>query len=218
MDKLTSAQQIFSLFYAIFFGTMLQTIGSRRTVAGLKIKNSTLNLFDSPNAWAIGLKSRNKPLRRFILSTIILNIIPGLIFAYIFVGLGSLSFEKVNISLQILIILAILWISLVPQYLYRFFYAILASKRIGSWLYLEKGEYSDYNEYDLGATQIINRERRKLNGHGFPFNHIAFPLFFYFPSVLILYNFLVPGWIPICLLYFSYFLPPFGILLFISKN
>lgn len=65
--SLTIAQQIFTAFYAIFFGTMLQTVGSRRAIENskklklkLKVKSPSLNLFDTPNAWAIGFHLNNK--------------------------------------------------------------------------------------------------------------------------------------------------------------
>lgn len=122
--NLTSAQQVFAVFYAIFFGIMLQTMGDRRApnrkFSTGKRNEVTLNLFDTPNAWVIGASLNNKPLFRSIFSIMILNIAPGLFFALVFSGLGSL---KGNLSLEQIILLV--WISLAPQYIYRIFYALL---------------------------------------------------------------------------------------------
>lgn len=213
-NDLTAAQQIFAVFYAVFFGTMLQTVGARGSISGKKykskLKNASLNLFDTPNAWAIkSIKFDNKPLWRFILSVLFLNILPGIIFALIF-----RDFYKLHNALSWLQILVIVWISLTPQYIYRLFYALLAS--LHNEIYLSKKEYKKFNEFDIAAHEKLWEERLQFESHGRAMNHIAFPVFFFFPMSIILYNiFLLPIHTCIDLFLFSWLLLGVGSLLFL---
>lgn len=214
--NLTDSQQVFAVFYAIFFGIMMQTIGSRRTnpdTSGKEKRHDiTLNLFDTPNAWAIGFRYDNKPFWRAMLSIFVLDIVPGIIFALVFLGLGAL-----RTSLNFIQILAIVWIALSPQYIYRVYHAILVM--FDSGLYLNKGEYDKYNDYDINAVNLIKIDRKQYPGHKSSINHLAFPVFFFFPSLIILYDyFLVSGQINGFFVYLSIALLIIGIVLFISPR
>ncbi len=209
---LTPAQQVFAVFYAIFFGTMLSTVGSRRSIPKIKdveklktrgenkrpseeleflsktkLENASLNLFDTPNAWAIGWTKQNKPLIRTILSIMILNILPGIFFAIIFMDLHEIR----NINFYQIIF--IVWMSLLPQQIYRAFYAILA--KCYRKMYLDPSnekqkKYSKYWDYDLAAVVMLFEDRLRFEAHRNPLNHIAFPVFFYLPSILFFYSIL----------------------------
>ncbi len=205
-NDLTAAQQIFAVFYAIFFGTMLQTIGARSSISNVKpmsdigkmrkdasipyaskLKNTSLNLFDTPNAQAIGVSCYNKPLWRFIASLIVLNIFPGWLFAIIFTDL-----HHVQDSLNVTQIVIIVWISLAPQYIYRLFYAGLTL--LYKTFYLtgrepKKYQYSKYRDYDFGALIKLWEERLQFSSHAKVHNHIAAPLYFYVPVSIILYHY-----------------------------
>lgn len=210
IENLTPAQQIFSVFYAIFFGIMLQTVGARRTNASnLQKENNhdiTLNLFDTPNAWAIGFRYDNKPFWRLLFSIFFLNVIPGVIFAIVFLGLKNLA-NQIDWAK----ILIIIWISLIPHYIYRIYIAVVVLFSDG--LYLKSGEYDKYNPYDINAKALILKDRKQYEGHKSFFNHFAFPFFIVFPSNIILYNYLVPNqvnsifyWISLILIFFGLFL------------
>jgi hypothetical protein len=185
---MNDAQQIFSVFYAIFFGIMLQTIGARRSnprIDGTKKtakleKNVTLNLFDTPNSWAIGVSRQNKPLIRFICSLLMLNVLPGFIFTLVFIELGGIK------SLNHIQIIVLIWISLFPNYIYRIYLGLLAEHV--DFLYLrDKGKYKEFSGPDLNARAILHNERKQHPGHNKILNHIAIPLFWILPSTILLY-------------------------------
>lgn len=216
MDDLTQAQQIFSVFYAIFFGIMLQTIGARRSNPDSKGKEKnhdiTLNLFDTPNAWAIGFRYNNKPFWRFLISILFLNIFPGVIFASVFYGLsylkGAIGWAE---------ILVIIWISLIPHYIYRFYLAFVVLFK--SELYLQEKEFPEYHSHDINASNLIHLERGQYKAHSSFFNHIAFPFFIVFPSVVLLYDFvLLPGQINSIFINSSWGILILGLILFISPR
>jgi hypothetical protein len=215
-ETLTQAQQIFSVFYAIFFGIMLQTIGTRRSNPNKKSKKKvhdiTLNLFDTPNAWAIGFRYNNKPFWRFLISILFLNIIPGLIFALVFQGLSYL-----DRSIGWAEILVIIWISLLPHYIYRFYLAVIVLFK--SKFYLQEDEYPEYNSHDVNASYLIFLERGQYKAHSSFLNHITFPFLIVFPSVFILYDFvLLPGQINSIFIYFSWGLLLLALILFIAPR
>jgi hypothetical protein len=204
INDLTVAQQIFSVFYAIFFGIMLQTVGTRtqisiknKKIAKLmegKTHQATLNLFDTPNAWAIGADWNNKPLWRALISIFVLNVLPGAFFALVFSGLSEL---RQPLSLEQILILVI--ISLTPQYLYRIFYAFLTIKPIYEFLYLRKGtggKYDKFSNHDEMAFQLLEEQRLKYPGHGNPYYHLAFPIFVFLPLIILLYNYLTSSQLP----------------------
>ncbi len=193
MDDLSVAQQVFAVFYAIFFGTMLSTVGARRSLPKinkykkLKVKQPSLNLFDTPNAWAIGFCRDNKPFWRTILSIICLNILPGFIFAAVFFGLHKVPDKNLELGQVVIIVL----ISLVPQYIYRLFYAILTL--FHETLYLNNGEHKDYHDYDLAAHALLWEDRLQFAAHKSAIKHSAFP-FLFFSILIVLYDiYLVPG-------------------------
>lgn len=190
--ELTPAQQLFAVFYAIFFGVMLQTIGDRRTPKKFstgKRNEVTLNLFDTPNAWAIGASLTNKPLFRAILSIIFLNLLPGIIFALIFLGLNGIKGFPNIWQITIMV-----WISLAPQYVYRLFYACLTVGWIRNILFLSGNQHKGYNDHDKDAVALLRTERDQFKAHGKFINHLAFPMAIYFPSVVILYHFFLVSW------------------------
>jgi hypothetical protein len=218
MNNLTIAQQIFAVFYAIFFGVMLQTIGDRRTPNKKnkqRMRNEvTLNLFDTPNAWAIGASFTNKPLLRSIVSIVVLNIFPGLFFGFVFLGLGELK-----MMLSVGQIALLVWISLAPQYIYRIFYALLTTRRIQNFLYLDENEHKEYNDHDIDAKALIQTERGQFKGHSDPINHLAFPFAIYLPSIILLYDyFLVPGQLNSSLVYSTIVWSIFWIGFFFGKK
>lgn len=227
---LTSAQQVFAVFYAIFFGTMLQTVGSRRSLPNnkenlkrlkdrrnpyidkyeLRVSNPSLNLFDTPNAWAIGFYKDNKPLWRTIFSILCLNILPGFIFAIIFFGLHELPDKNLQIGHVVLIVL----ISLVPQYIYRLLYAVLTL--FHEEFYLNNEEHKDYNDYDLAAHALLWEDRLQFSAHKSAINHSAFP-FLFFSILIILYDlYLVPGQINTFILLLVKAILVFGAIVFIA--
>jgi len=210
-NSLTPAQQIFAIFYAIFFGIMLQTVGARRSNPQqlnkeYESRDITLNLFDTPNAWAIGLRLDNRPFWRFLFSLGLLNLLPGIIFVFFFNGLSDLKYKVEGIQ-----ILVIIWLSLLPHYVYRVYLAFLVLSR--DQLYLKKGEFEGYNTHDILAYGLIESDRVQHKAHGKFWNHIAFPILFVLPSVIILYDhFLVPGQIWLTVILTSYIL----LLLFVA--
>lgn len=214
---LNSAQQIFAVFYAIFFGTMLQTVGARRSLPNnkyknLQVRNPSLNLFDTPNAWAIGFCRDNKPLWRTILSMLCLNILPGYIFAVILFGLHGLSDKSLQLGQVVLIV----FISLVPQYIYRFFYAVLTS--FHEALYLKEKEYKDYNQYDLAAYALLSEDRLQFPAHKSAISHSAFP-FLFFSIIIILYDlYLVPGQINSFILLLAKVMLVVGAIVFVAPR
>lgn len=195
IENLTPAQQIFSVFYAIFFGIMLQTVGARRSnprIDDIKRKaskkteklekNITLNLFDTPDAWAIGnFSPDNKPLWRFLFSLLMLNIFPGLVFALVFVSLGH-----IKDSLNVLQILVLVWISLVPNNIYRIYLGIL-TECIDALYLDERSKYKEFGVPDLNARAILVNERKQYPGHNKLLNHIAIPVFWFFPATTLFY-------------------------------
>lgn len=216
IENLTSAQQIFSVFYAIFFGIMLQTVGARRSnVSKLtreKNHDITFNLFDTPNAWAIGFRYDNKPFWRFLLSILFLNIIPGAVFAIVFIGLN-----QIHKQIGLTEILVILWISLIPHYLYRIYIAIVVLFK--SELYLKKGEHDNYNQHDIFALALWYVDREQYSGHKSFVNHIAFPVFVVLPSVVLLYDyFLVRGQINLSYILLSRALLLLAVILFLAPR
>jgi len=215
-NDLTAAQQVFAAFYAIFFGIMLQTIGARRSKVKSKFKklkkekyNSdvTYNLFDTPNAWAIGLRYDNKPLWRLLFSILCLNILPGYIFALIFNGLSYVD------NPTLIQVIQLVWISLIPQYIYRVYMAVLVHFKED--LYLKEEEYPDYNTHDLYALDLIGADRSQHKAHSSFINHAAFPVFFVFPSNIICYYLLAPTQIQFALVYSSLVFITIGLLFFI---
>lgn len=217
--ELKVGQQIFILFYAIFFGVMLQTLGDRRTPKDKKHNTRkrnevTLNLFDTPNAWAIGISKTNRPFFRLILSVFILNVAPGVYFAWIFLGLSKADYFP-----NLWQIISLVWISLAPQHIYRCFYAILTKDRIRKFLYLSENEHKGYNDHDVDAVALLWTERDQFNAHKYWLNHLAFPVGFYFPTVIILCNYvLVPKHLDIRLVGFTLAWMISCIWIFIIKN
>jgi hypothetical protein len=194
--ELTAAQQVFAVFYAIFFGTMLSMLGGRRAISKkgnkyakqTKLKNASLNLFDTPNAFAIGLSKNNKPLIREIFAVGILNIFPAFVFATIFE-----QFHKIQSGLDWIDVILIVWISLAPQWIYRVFYALLSINN-GEWIYIsDKKVEKDFNDFDLAALAVLWEERNQFPAHREFFYHFAFPFFFYLPFALFALIYLQAG-------------------------
>ena len=205
---MNDAQQIFAVFYAIFFGTMLQAVSARRTLREAKkvgeknkyldktdVKNASLNLFDTPNAWAIGFSKNNKPLLRVFLSITILNGLPAFVFAIVFIQL-----HQIENNLGVLDILTIVWISLAPHWIYRVFYAILTIKE-SAWIYIESKSIkeSKYADFDIAALAMLWEDRNQFTAHRNPYFHIAFPLFVYLPLAILSFVYLLRENINLCL-------------------
>ncbi len=202
---LTPAQQIFAVFYAIFFGTMLQTVGARRSIPTTKdleekkfeipseereyikltkLNSASLNLFDTPNAAAIGITRENKPLIRTFFAILLLNILPGTFFGLVFLVLARVG------SINIWQIVFIVWISLAPQQIYRIFYAFLA--KCYKKIYMNPNNkkqriYKDYCDHDYAAVVMLWEDRLKFKAHKKSRFHLIFPLFIYFPTIFIFY-------------------------------
>lgn len=174
MDDLTIAQSIFTAFYAIFFGVFLSLV------------TKELNAFDTPTAWAIGFDWKNKPFWRFILSITFLNILPGIIFVYIFNSLSVLSNQKFLIHTWLYTFIIIM-VCLTPHYIYRVYYSLI----IGAWkfLYLQEGEYDKFRKRDEKAIQCLHDDRlAENNSHRNAWSHL-FPALFMISLLFMLLGF-----------------------------
>lgn len=105
---LNSAQTLFGVFFAIFYGLMLN-------YAGL------YHPFDTYDAW----RGKKTAQRRLLTSTVVLNVLPFLNFAWILISLGGVEispqWDLVNVSLILLVLL----LSLTVHGYYRIFVALL---------------------------------------------------------------------------------------------
>ena len=197
-------QQMFSLFYAIFFGANLAVIAS------------DLNLFDTPTAWAIGAKANNKPFYRLILSIIFLNVLPASVFIFAYNGIQP------DVKFDWLRLLIIVFISLTPNYTYRLYYGLLIG--IKDCIYLNNGEYDNLNKRDYEARKYLADKRIEPSeivheaSHKDWFNHFAIPVFWVFPSMALLYNyFLFDNKFPIFISVALFVIISMGLIKFLTK-
>jgi len=150
LPQLNIAQEIFTVFYAIFFGIMVQSTG-------------WLHSFPTHESFALGLRS--KATKRLFLSIITLNIIPLLYFLFFLNRLtffNNLQLPRNLFDISYLKILCVITLTLPVFGFYRFHTGLM----VGFWKHLYRPEHwsAIRNERVKKMQEKIVEGTVKING------------------------------------------------------